>query len=116
MEYQIHVNEASKVIREIFDVVRKGIDPEDKKIKTWSRKLTGEGEQVLIHTTDQWEIIGCISLSPNSTNDVIIAKFYYWDSYPKEKRNGDEEKYYLGRFTELMLVHFFKVCNSIVIR
>ena len=83
------------------------IDPQGVAIDTWDIKTADDGEEVLIHTTQQWEEKGCLSLTPSKDNDFIKVKFHYWSSFKKEERNGDEDKYYLGRFTELILVHFY---------
>lgn len=112
MEYEIKTDDAKKAVKTIFDCVKKREDPQEKNIQTWDVKLTTENEQVLVHTAktfegeQQWANKGCLAFTPNKENDVITVKFYYWSTYPKEQRDENDKNYILGRFTELMLVHF----------
>lgn len=106
MSYKIHTEDANAAIAEIFKRVKVDKDKNNKGIGTWSVIIIGKEEELLVHTTDQWEKKGCIELSSNDSNDIVLVKFYYWESFKKEDRSGDEGQYYLGRFTELMLVHF----------
>lgn len=85
------------------------IDPQGCVIDTWDVKTTDDGEEVLIHTTQQWEKKGCLCLTKCDENDYALVEFYY---FQKEERSGDEGKYYLGRFTELILVHFYPQIDS----
>ena len=43
----------------------------------------------------------------------LQVRFHYWDSW--EDRNNDDDKIILGRFTELLLVHFSYFVDRIVI-
>lgn len=112
MEYKITTDNAKKAVKTIFDCVKKGEDPQEKNIQTWGVELTKENEQVLVHTAktfegeQQWANKGCLAFTPNKENDVITVKFYYWNTYPEEQRDENDKNYILGRFTELMLVHF----------
>ena len=122
MTYNIFTNDAKKVIKTIFDCVNKGEDPQGTCIKTWDIKLTGENEKVLVHTAktfdadeQQWADKGCLSLTPNIDNDKITVKFHYWSSYPRDQRNDVDDKYVLGRFTELLMVHFDVQYNKVTI-
>lgn len=120
MEYKIYCKDAASLINTIFSCFKKNdkngnrvkIDPQGVAIDTWDIKTADDGEEVLIHTTQQWEEKGCLSLTPSKDNDFIKVKFHYWSSFKKEERNGDEDKYYLGRFTELILVHFYPQINK----
>ena len=67
----------------------------------------------MIHTTQQWDKKGCLSLKSSKDNDFMKVEFYYWSSFKEEERSDDEDKYYLGRFTELILVHFCSHIESI---
>lgn len=115
MSYKIHTKDATAAIAEILKQVKADKDKNNKKIGTWSVKIISKGEELLVHTTEQWEKKGCIELSSNDSNDIVFVKFYYWDSFKKEDRSGDEGKYYLGRFTELLLVHFEGLYSKIEI-
>ncbi|MBQ0088866.1 MAG: hypothetical protein KBT27_06010 [Prevotellaceae bacterium] len=115
MSYKIHTKDANSLIETIFTCVQKGEDPKGKEIKTWSIKEASGGIKRLVHTKENWAEIGNIGLSSNEENDIIVAKFRYWESYEEDNRSGDEGKYYLGRFTELMLVHFEGLYSKIEI-
>lgn len=108
MEYEITTVNASQLIETIFDCVANGLDPQENRIETWNIRRIGGNQRYLIHTTDQWEQKGCLELQVknNSDNRVVKIIFHYWRDFPNNERNGKEDKYYLGRFTELMLVHF----------
>lgn len=115
MEYKVYCEDAARLINTIFGCFKKKdiegnrlkIDPLGGTIDTWDFTTTKENEEVLIHTTQQWEKKGCISLTASEDDDYVQVKFHYWSSFKQDERNGDEDKYYLGRFTELILVHFY---------
>lgn len=121
MEYKIYCKDAAKVISTIYDCFKKKdqkgnrvkVDPQGKTIDTWDYTTTDAEKEVLIHTTQQWDKKGCLIMSPSKENDFIKAEFYYWSRFKEEERNGDEDKYYLGRFTEFVLVHFYSHIESI---
>lgn len=115
MNYTILTNGANKTIKTIFDSVKKGKDPNGKGIDTWGVTTTDKDEEVLIHTADQWAEIGNLHLIPNEDNKSIQIVFRYWSNWTKEHEKGDEERYILGRFTELLLVHFAAQYNNITI-
>lgn len=123
MEYKIYCDDAAKLINTIFSCFKKKdkdgkrvkIDPQGKTIDTWDTKTADDGEEVMIHTTQQWDKKGCLSLTPGKDNNFIKVKFYYWSSFKEDERTGDENKYYLGRFTELVLVHFYHQIDKVEI-
>ena len=107
MEYKISTKDAKSLKKSIIDCVKNGEDTEDKNILTWGVEKTDKKEEVLVHTTDQWEEKCCLHLEPNKDNDILKVRFSYWSSFKKEERSGDEDRYIFGRFTELALVHFY---------
>lgn len=123
MEYKIYCEDAAKLINTIFGCFKKRdrngnrvkIDPQGKTIDTWDYTTADDNEDVLIHTTQQWEEKGCLSLTASEDDDYVLVKFHYWSSFKKEERSGDEDKYYLGRFTELILVHFYPQIERVAI-
>lgn len=115
MKCRIITTDAAKSIKTIIQCVKTQKDPQGNDINTWDVKKNQTNEELLVHTPDQWENVGCLSLTPNDENDTIMVKFHYWSNYRKDDRNGDEDKYLLGRFTELMLVHFEGQYTSIKI-
>lgn len=123
MEYKIYCDNAARLINTIFSCFKKKdkdgnrvkVDPQGKIIDTWDFTTANDDEEVLVHITQQWDKKGCLSLIPSKDNDFIKVKFYYWSSFKEEERTGDENKYYLGRFTELILVHFYPQIKKVVI-
>ena len=121
MGYKIQCEDAASLINTIFSCFKKKDrdgnrvknDPQGKVIDTWDYTTNDKEEERLIHTTQQWEEKGCLSLTASEDNDYILVKFHYWSSFKKEDRSGDEDKYYLGRFTELILVHFYPQINNV---
>lgn len=84
---------------------------EDDTLRTWSTKRTGDGDKVLIHSTNshQWETEGIIVLeplkAPNFQTAVILeASVSYWNGNPKP--TFEQQAYLIGRFTEILLAHF----------
>ncbi len=113
MKYRIITTDAAKSIKTIIQCVKAHKDPQGNDINTWDVKKDQTDEELLVHTPDQWESVGCLSLTPNEENDEIKVTFHYWRNYSTKDRSGDEDKYLLGRFTELMLVHFERQYTSI---
>ena len=112
MQYTISTNDAKKAINTIFDCVKKGEDPSKGKIDSWKVQQSSDKEY-LVHTPQQWSDKGCLGLNANDANDRITVKFYYWSSCPQNQRNVVDEKYILGRFSELLLVHFDAQYNKV---
>jgi len=72
----------------------------DNDLKTWSVKTNTKNEKLYTHT-GQWEDRALIK--PAVLNDKMIFTINWWDGKePDEATKG----YYLGRFTEVLLVHF----------
>lgn len=116
MKYIVFAQTAEKVIERILSCVKDGVGGSNKEIKTWQVKKTASNEEVIVHTTDQWEDKGCIELIPSEDNKEIEVRFFYWSTYKEANRSGDESKYLLGRFTELLLVHFWGLFDRISIK
>ena len=113
MNYIIHTPSAAKLKKEILARVSEKIDANGKGIATWQCVETDKGERVLVHTTDQWAEKGCIALNQEDIRNVLHVRFYYWDSC--EERTNADDKIMLGRFTELILVHFSYYIDKIEI-
>lgn len=106
MKYRIYTNNAQKLLDLIITDVKKGEGYTGNGILTWQIRRSQDGEEVLVHTTDQWDKKGCIELISAADNSFVEAIFYYWSTFQNNERIGNESKYMLGRFTELLLVHF----------
>ena len=113
MNYIIHTPSAVRLKKEIVDRVLAGVDPSGKAIDTWKCVETEANDKVLVYTADQWEEKGCITLKHNTSHNALKVRFHYWDSC--EERSNDDDKYMLGRFTELILVYFSYYIDKIVI-
>ena len=113
MNYVIHTPSAARLKKEILDRVSEKADANGKGIVTWQVAETDGSEKVLVFTTDRWAEKGCVALKQVSGRNELQVRFHYWDSW--EDRNNDDDKIMLGRFTELILVHFSYFIDKIVI-
>lgn len=113
MKYIIHTPSAVRLKKEIVDCVMAGADSNGKDIMTWKCVGTEANGNVLVHTTDQWEEKGYITLKHNTSHNELMVRFHYWDSC--ENRSNDDVKYMLSRFTELIMVHFSYFIDKITI-
>ena len=113
MNYIIHTPSAVRLKKEILESVSNNADANGKTIATWHCVETEANDRVLVHTTDQWEEKGYITLKQNKSHNELKVRFHYWDSC--EDRSNDDDRYMLGRFTELLLVHFSYFIDKIVI-
>ena len=113
MNYIILTPSAKKLKDEILSRVSAKVDGNGIGITSWQCVETDASEKVLVHTTDQWAEKGCIVIKNDMSRNELQVRFHYWDSY-SEKDNADD-KYMLGRFTELLLVHFAYFVDKIVI-
>lgn len=108
MKYIITTANADKFRNTIFSCVECKKDSQGNVIRTWDvATLKDSKEKVLIHTTDQWEDKGNLHLIPSKDNKELEVSFCYWSKFNKEERFGNEDRYLFGRFTELLLVHFW---------
>lgn len=113
MNYIIHTPSAVKLKKEILDRVYEKVDADGKGIVTWQCVETDAGESVLVHTTKHWAEKGCIMIKQESGRNELQIRFHYWDSCVD--RSNVDDKYMLGRFTELILVHFFYYIDKVII-
>ncbi len=113
MNYVIHTPSAVRLKKEMLEKVLEKVDTNGKGIATWQVAETDSSEKVLVHTTDQWAEKGCVTLKQVPDKNELQVRFHYWDSW--EDRNNDDDKIILGRFTELLLVHFSYFVDKIVI-
>lgn len=113
MNYVVHTPSVTRLKTEILARVSEKVDSKGKGIVTWQVAETDGNKKVLVHTTDQWAEKGCITLKQVPGRNELQVRFHYWDSW--EDRNNDDEKIMLGRFTELLLVHFSYFVDQLVI-
>ena len=70
-------------------------------LKTWEKKLNGKGESLYSHT-GQWA--ESAMPKPYIYKDKVTFEMKWWskDDEPDKETKG----YILGRFTEILMVHF----------
>ena len=113
MNYIIQTPSAMRLKQEITKCVSEKIDAEGNGIATWQCVETDGSDKVFVHTKDQWAEKGCIALHQDFRHNELQVFFYYWDSWTD--RGIADDKYILGRFTELILVHFSYLIDKIII-
>ena len=113
MNYIIQTPSAARLKKEILESVSAKADAKGNGIATWQCVETGASERVLVHTADQWAEKGCIALKQDPERNELQVRFYYWDSC--EDQSVGDDKIMLGRFTELILVHFSYYVDKIII-
>lgn len=115
MKYIINNIAPEHVNGVIIEGVEQNKDVKGSAIDTWEVRKTTSGEKVLVHTVPAWVNKGCIMLKAYEKEGKVSAVFHYWTSCEEDDKNPDDNKYMLGRFTELMLVHFENCFDSITI-
>ena len=113
MNYIIHTPSATRLKQEILKRVEEKADANGNGIVTWKIADTDAHEKVLVHTADQWAEKGGIVLKQVSGRNELQVRFCYWESC--EVRDNDDDRIMLGRFTELILLHFSYFIDKIVI-
>lgn len=92
----------------LYDAINYKIEKE--KLKTWEIKLDSEKDIHYNHTPDQWSDRALIK--PILQKDYLEFKITWWKNNKPEK---DTKGYYLGRFTEILMVHFRDLFDSLKI-
>lgn len=105
MRYIIYAEDAQRLKDEIIYRVSNSEDKKGCSIDTWSI-YNINNDIVIEHTTGQWENKGCLLLKVNDDNNKILVTFKYYNSCSDEDVSENDEGYILGRFSELLLVHF----------
>ncbi len=113
MNYIIHTPSAVRLKKEILESISNNADTDGKTIATWRCMETEAKEKVLVHTVDQWDEKGFMTIKQNFGHNELYVKFHYWDSC--KEQSVDDDKIMLGRFTELLLVHFSYFVDKITI-
>lgn len=113
MDYIVKTPSATKLKKEIIDSVTDKVDANGRGIATWQCVEIDGNEKVLVHTKDQWAEKGCIAIKHDISHNELHVRFHYWESCTD--KDVDDNKYMLGRFTELLLVHFSYFIDKIVI-
>lgn len=113
MNYIIHTPSARRLKEEILKSVESKADGNGNGIVNWHCVDIDGGDKALVLTEGQWAEKGCVTLKQVPGRNELQVRFHYWDSW--DDRNNDDDKIMLGRFTELLLVHFSYFIDKIVI-
>ena len=113
MNYIIQTPSARRLKEEILKSVESKADGNGNGIVNWQYVDIDGGDKALVLTEGQWAEKGCVTLKQVSGRNELQVRFHYWDSW--DDRNNDDDKIMLGRFTELLLVHFSYFIDKIVI-
>lgn len=117
MRFFINTNKPNELKSTILSCIKNKNDKSDSEIKTWDLRNDPDDKnnKLLVHTTEAWDAVGSLSIDVDEDNKRLEVKFYYWDTYPQEKRTHKEKFYLYGRVTELLLAHFGSSFSSIKI-
>lgn len=86
-------------------------DINDGELKTWEIKKNNKGEILFNHIPNQWSDKAL--LKPYITDEKLTLKIAWWDGHePEENIKG----YIIGRFTEILMVHFRRQFDFLEIR
>ncbi len=113
MNYIIYTPSARRLKEEIVKSVESKVDNDGNGIASWQCVETDGSDKALVLTEGQWAEKGCITLTQLAGRNELQVRFFYWETC--ETRDDDSNKIMLGRFTELLLVHFSYFIDKIVI-
>lgn len=113
MNYIIQTPSARRLKEEIKKRVGSKFDANDNGIDNWQCVETDGGDKALVLMEGQWAEKGCITMTQVDGRNELQVRFFYWETC--EVQDSNDDKYMLGRFTELLLTHFTYFINRIVI-
>jgi coproporphyrinogen III oxidase len=113
MNYKIQTPSARRLKEEILKSVESKADANGNGIVNWQCVETDGGDKALVLTEGQWAEKGCITLTQVSGSNELQVRFFYWETC--EDRDNGDDKYMLGRFTELLLSHFHYFIDRVII-
>lgn len=96
MKIEIYTKQGESLIKQIFSAV------ENENVKTWVLKKNIDGDKFLTHKPEQW--CDKVLLGLKATDEKVIVSLYWWENTGEPA--DDIKGYYIGRFTELLLVNF----------
>lgn len=96
MKIEIYTKQGESLIKQIFSAV------ENEDVKTWVIKKNKDGDKLLTHKPEQWCDKALFEMK--ATEDKVIISLCWWKT--KGEPADDIKGYYIGRFTELLLVNF----------
>lgn len=113
MNYIIQTPSARRLKEEILKSVESKADANGNGIATWQCVETDSADKALVLTEGQWAEKGCITLTQVERRNELQVRFFYWESWVN--REDGDDKYMLGRFTELLLAHFHYFIDRVII-
>ena len=113
MNYIIQTPSARRLKEEIIKRVSDRVDGNGNDIANWQCEETDGGDKALVLTEGQWAEKGCITLTQVTGRNELQVRYFKWEN-GVERENGDD-KYMLGRFTELLLSHFTYFVDRVII-
>ena len=113
MNYIIQTPSARRLKEEILKSVESKADGNGNGIVNWQCVETDSADKALVLTEGQWAEKGCITLTQVAGRNELQVRFFYWETC--KDRDNNDDKYMLGRFTELLLSHFHYFIDRIII-
>lgn len=96
MKIEIYTWQGESLIKQIFSAV------ENEDVKTWVVRKDRDGNEFLTHKPEQW--CDKALLRMEATEDGVTVVISWWTRAGEP--TDDIKGYYIGRFTELLLVNF----------
>ena len=113
MNYIIQTPSARKLKEEILKRVSGKVDANGNGIVTWQCVETDGCDKALVLTEGQWAEKGCLTLTQVVGRNELQVRYFNGEN-GVERENGDD-KYMLGRFTELLLTHCTYFIDRVII-
>jgi hypothetical protein len=96
----MEINALTDSPQSLINAINKAIN--DKSLKTWEVKKNDKGEILYSHSPEQWSEKAMLKPIIHANKVQFIMAWWTSSSTP-----GDDVKgYILGRFTEILVVHF----------
>jgi hypothetical protein len=89
-------NDPQKLVTAIDKAIK------EDRLKTWGKVLNSKNETLYTHTKDQWDEKAM--LKPVIYKAKISFDLTWWNT--KDEPDEDTKGFILGRFTEMLMVHF----------
>lgn len=96
MKIVLKTTSAQELINQIFKSVK------DETLKTWEIRKDKDGNEFLTHSPEQWADIALLKFIPQK--DRLDVQFAWWQK--NDEPTIEIKGYYIGRITEILLVHF----------
>ena len=93
----------------LINAIEKAI--KDGNLKTWDKVVNAKGQTLYTHTPEQWN--GKAMPKPYFYDDKIRFEMEWWSK--NEEPSEEVKGYILGRFTEVLMVHFSNYFSNLEI-